>query len=337
MQAVSESMPPGTAADACRAFGVPRASWYRHERPAPVACGQKERRASPRRTLTTAERATVLETVNSPRFADQAPGEIVTTLLDEGKYLCSERTMYRILKAHDQVRERRRLLRHPVYECPELLATRPNEVWTWDITKLKGPVKYQYFQLYVMIDIFSRMVVGWMLADCEKDELAGQFIAETCKRQGILPDQLSIHADRGTSMTSLHVAALLANLGVTKSHSRPHVSNDNPYSESHFKTMKYRPNFPPRFGSMADGRGFCRAFFDWYNNDHHHSGIAMLTPADHHRGRGAAVLLARNVVMLGAYGRNPDRFVNGKPAAKATPEAAWINPPKVARVVADPS
>jgi putative transposase len=337
MQAVSESMPPGTAADACRAFGVPRASWYRHERPVPVAYGPKKRRASPRRSLSETERETVLETVNSQRFADQAPGEIVATLLDEGRYLCSERTMYRILKDHDQVRERRRFLRHPTYQRPELLATRPNEVWTWDITKLKGPVKYQYFQLYVMLDIFSRMVVGWMLADCEKDELAGQLIAETCERQGILPDQLSIHADRGTSMTSLHVAALLANLGVTKSHSRPHVSNDNPYSESHFKTMKYRPNFPARFGSLVDARAFCRAFFDWYNHDHHHSGIAMLTPADHHRGLGDAVLIARNGVMLGAYGQNPERFVNGKPVVRATPDAAWINPPMVVRVVADPS
>ncbi len=337
MQAVSESLPPGTAADACRAFGVPRASWYRHERPVPVAYGPKQRRASPRRSLSANERTDVLETVNSQRFAYQAPAEIVATLLDEGRYMCSERTMYRVLKDHDQVRERRRVLRHPTYQRPELLATRPNEVWTWDITKLKGPVKYQYFQLYVMLDIFSRMVVGWMLADCEKDELAGQLISETCERQGIVPDQLSIHADRGTSMTSLHVAALLANLGVTKSHSRPHVSNDNPYSESHFRTLKYRPDFPARFGSLADARAFCRVFFDWYNNDHHHSGIAMLTPTDLHGGRGDAILLARNSVMLGAYAQNPNRFVNGKPVVRATPDAAWINPPMVARVVAVPS
>jgi putative transposase len=330
-------MLPGTAAQACRAFGVPRASWYRHERPVPVAYGPKQRRASPHRALSVTERANVLETVNSPPFADQAPAEIVATLLDESRYLCSERTMYRILRDHDQVRERRRVLRHPTYQRPELLATRPNEVWTWDITKLKGPVKYVYFQLYVMLDIFSRMVVGWMLADREQDELAGQLISETCERQGIVPDQLSIHADRGTSMTSLHVAALLANLGVTKSHSRPHVSNDNPYSESHFKTMKYRPDFPARFGCLADARAFCRLFFDWYNNVHHHSGIAMLTPADLHAGRGDAILLARNGVMLSAYGQHPNRFVNGKPAVRATPDAAWINPPMVERVVVVPS
>lgn len=337
MEAVSQTMLPGTAAQACRAFGVPRASWYRHERPVPVAYGPKQRRASPHRALSVTERANVLETVNSPPFADQAPAEIVATLLDESRYLCSERTMYRILRDHDQVRERRRVLRHPTYQRPELLATRPNEVWTWDITKLKGPVKYVYFQLYVMLDIFSRMVVGWMLADREQDELAGQLISETCERQGIVPDQLSIHADRGTSMTSLHVAALLANLGVTKSHSRPHVSNDNPYSESHFKTMKYRPDFPARFGCLADARAFCRLFFDWYNNVHHHSGIAMLTPADLHAGRGDAILLARNGVMLSAYGQHPNRFVNGKPAVRGTPDAAWINPPMVERVVVVPS
>ena len=334
MAALSESAQSGPATDVCRAFGVPRPTWYRHERPVPRAYGPKRRRTSAWRALTPDQRAEVLETVNSERFANKAPGEIVARLLDEGTYLCSERTMYRILKANQQVRERRRLLRHPVYKAPELLATKPNEVWSWDITKLKGPVKYEYFQLYVMLDIFSRKVVGWMLADCEKDELAAQFISQTCETESISPGQLSIHADNGSSMTSLQVAALLANLGVTKSHSRPHVSNDNPYSESHFKTLKYRPDFPARFGSIEDGRAFLRQFFDWYNNEHHHSGIAMLTPAEHHAGRGNQVLLARNDVKLLAYGQTPNRFVNGKPTAKAAPDAAWINPPKVAREVA---
>jgi len=280
--------------------------------------------------LSVEERTEVLSTLNSDRFANLAPGEVFTTLLDEGRYLCSERTMYRILKDNDQVRERRRLLRHPTYERPELLATGPNEVWSWDITKLKGPVKYQYFQLYVMLDIFSRKVVGWMVADCEKDELAGQFIGETCDKEGIAPNQLTIHADRGSAMTSLHVAGLLASLGVTKSHSRPHVSNDNPYSESAFKTMKYQPKFPSRFGCQADAAAFCREFFNWYNNEHHHSGIAMLTPVDLHNGRGAAVLADRHKVKLAAFTRNPERFSNGAPALQPVPAAAWINPPQVA-------
>jgi len=329
MQAVRNTIGSATTKAACEAFGVPRASWYRRERHAPVYGPKERRRHLSRRTLTPTERADVLEIMNSPRFVDQAPAQIVATLLDEDQYYCSERSMYRILNDNNQVRERREQLRHPIYQRPELLATKPNEIWTWDITKLKGPDKYVYFQLYVMLDIFSRKVVGWMLADCEKDQLAGQFIASTCKAEEILPDQLTIHADRGTSMTSLHVAQLLANLGVTKSHSRPHVSNDNPYSESHFRILKYMPTFPKRFGCMTDARLFCQRFFHWYNNEHHHSGIAMLTPSEHHAGLGNAVLSARNQVMLTAYARNPERFVNGKPIAKVAPVAAWINPPVV--------
>ena len=326
MQAVREAAATATVSAACRAFGLCRASWYRRDRPGPMY-GPKKRRKPTKRTLTPAERSEALEFMNSPRFVNHAPADIVTALLEETRYLCSERTMYRILKDNDQVRERRQQLRHPVYARPELLATAPNQVWSWDITKLKGPEKYVYFHLYVIIDIFSRKVVGWMAADREQDQLAGLLIAKSCKREEILPAQLTIHADRGTSMTSLHVAQLLANLGVTKSHSRPQVSNDNPYSESHFRTMKYMPTFPKRFGCLADAQRFCRTFFYWYNQEHHHSGIAMLTPSDHHNGLGNAVLAARNEVMLAAYAKHPERFVNGKPVAKVAPDAAWINPP----------
>ena len=327
--AATEFSPQVGVAAACSAFGVPRSSWYHQERPAPVAYGPKMRRALPARGLPATERQAVLDVLNHERFQDQAPGEIVATLLDEGSYLCSERTMYRILADNGQVRERRNQLRHPEYKKPELLATGPNQVWSWDITKLKGPVKWTYFYLYVILDIFSRKVVGWMVADSETATLAKQLISETCEKEGIVQDQLTIHADRGSSMTSLAVAQLLANLGVTKSHSRPYVSDDNPYSESQFKTLKYRPGFPARFGCQQDALAFCRVFFPWYNNVHRHSGIAMLTPADLHDGRGAAVLAARAEVMLRAYAANSIRFVNGEPASQPVPHAAWINPPAV--------
>ena len=329
MLAATELMPEMAISAACAAFDVPRASWYRHENPPPVVYGPKLPRRSPR-ALAKIERQKVLETLNSQEFQDESPGEIVATLADRGEYLASERTMYRILAANGQVRERRDQLRHPVYKKPELLATGPNQVWSWDITKLKGPVKYMYFQLYVILDIFSRFVVGWMIADRESNELAQHLIAQTYEKEGVSPGQLTVHSDRGTSMTSLPVAKLLMNLGVTKSHSRPHVSDDNPYSESQFKTMKYQPDFPERFGSLQDGRAFCRVFFDWYNNDHHHSGIEMLTPATLHAGDGQAVLTARHRVMLAAYALNPERFVNGKPVAGKVPTEAWINPPQVA-------
>lgn len=314
---------------ACAAFNVPRASWYRGQKP--VLYGPKPPRNVPR-ALSKQERQAVLDTVNSSEFQDKAPSEVVATLLDRSQYLCSERTIYRILAANSQVRERRDQLRHPTYTKPELLAERPNQVWSWDITKLKGPVKWSYFHLYVIIDIFSRYVVGWMVAHRESAELAQLLIAKTLKKQTIGRDELTIHADRGTSMTSLRVAHLLANLGVTKTHSRPHVSDDNPYSESHFKTMKYQPQFPDKFGCLQDARGHCRRFMKWYNDDHHHSGIEMLTPAQLHDGRGAAVLAARGLVMQAAYTLNSNRFVHGSPAARKVPVAAWINPPQVAVV-----
>jgi putative transposase len=332
MELASEFAPQVGATAGCRALGVPRASWYRHHRPAAVAFGPKPRRKPSPRALTPLERQTVLDVLNEPQFQDKAPGEVHATLLDQGRYLCSERTMYRILAANEQVRERRKQLRHPEYTKPELLATGPNQVWSWDITKLKGPEKWTYFYLYVILDIFSRYVVGWMVALGESAGLAKQLIAETCEKEGILPDSLTIHADRGSAMTSLAVAQLLANLGVTKTHSRPHVSDDNPYSESQFKTLKYRPDFPKRFACLATALAHCREFFPWYNHEHRHAGIALLTPADLHSGRGAEVLAARGLVLVAAYSRNPERFVNGRPKAGKVPDAAWINPPLPAAV-----
>lgn len=236
--------------------------------------------------------------------------------------------MYRILDENDEVRERRNQLRHPNYVKPELLATKPNELWSWDITKLLGPAKWTYYYLYVILDVFSRFVVGWLISGQESASLAKELIAETCSRQGIQPEQLTIHADRGSSMTSKPVAFLLANLGVTKTHSRPHVSNDNPYSEAQFKTLKYRPDYPDRFGCQQDARSWAKDFFDWYDYEHHHSALGLLTPADVHYGRAQAVIQQRQLVLLAAYQKNPERFVKGLPKPLQLPEAVWINPPQ---------
>jgi len=272
----------------------------------------------------------VREVLNSGRFQDCAPRQVYASLLDEATYLCSWRTMYRILAAANEVRERRDQLRRPTYTKPELLATRPRELWSWDITKLKGPTKWTYYYLYVILDVFSRYVVGWMISERETAELAEAFIAETCAKEGIGSDQLTLHADRGSAMTSKSVAQLLADLGVTKTHSRPHVSNDNPYSESQFKTLKYRGDFPAQFGSLADARAWARPFFHWYNHEHHHSGIGLLTPATVHCGQAAEAIAARQQVLLAAYEAHPERFVRGIPRPPALPTAVWINPPAAA-------
>ena len=265
--------------------------------------------------------------MHSDRFMDQAPHEIYATLLDEGRYLCSVRTMYRILEQESEVRERRDQLRHPAYAKPELLATAPNQVWSWDITKLLGPAKWTYFYLYVILDIFSRYVVGWMLAGRESATLAQRLIEETCHKQAIAPDQLTIHADRGSSMTSKPVAFLLADLGITKTHSRPHTSNDNPFSEAQFKTLKYRPEFPERFAGIEEARAFCQSFFSWYNQEHHHTGIALLTPQVVHYAQAEKVLEARRNILNEAYRLHPERFVKGQPRLSPLPEGVWINPP----------
>ena len=313
-------------AAACRALNVPRASLYRHRRPSEPTPPEAPRRRPPR-TLAPAEQQRVLEILNSERFRDNAPAEVYATLLDEGTYLCSIRTMYRILEQAGEVRERRDQLRHPNYQKPQLLATGPNQVCSWDITKLLGPVKWTYFYLYVILDIFSRYVVGWMVAERESAELAKRLIGETCRKQNIVPDQLNIHADRGTSMTSKPVALLLADLGVTKTHSRPHISDDNPFSESQFKTLKYRPQFPQRFGSIQDARAFCKVFFPWYNTERHHSGIGLLTPEVLHQGRADDIMAQRQAVLSQAFQRNPERFVRMHPRPLARPTAVWINPP----------
>lgn len=322
MTAVEEAATELRTAPACDALGVPRASWYRAQRPAAVA----RPRPTPPRALDPLERQAVLDLLHT-RFVDQAPAQVHATLLDEGTYLCSSRTMYRFLDAAHEIKERRDQVRRPHYAAPELLATRPNEVWSWDITKLLGPAKWTYFYLYVILDIFSRYVVGWMVAPHESAALAERFIAETCAKHGIAPGQLTLHADRGGAMRSKPVALLLADLAVTKTHSRPHVSNDNPFSEAQFKTLKYCPFFPERFGSIEDGRAFGHVFFPWYNHEHRHSGLGFLTPAVVHFGHAPAVREQRQHVLAAAYAAHPERFVHGRPQPAELPTAVWINPP----------
>jgi putative transposase len=313
---------------ACDALGIPRCGFYRTQAQRHTPPPDPKKRPSPARALSAAERQGVLDLLHADRFADQAPHEVYATLLDDGVYQCSIRTMYRILNDHTEVKERRNQLRHPVYQKPELLATAPNQVWSWDITKLLGPVKWSYFYLYVILDIFSRYVVGWMVAQAEAAALAERLISETCAKQGIEAGQLTIHADRGSSMTSKPVAFLLADLGVTKTHSRPHTSDDNPYSEAQFKTLKYRPDFPERFGAIEDARSFCQDFFPWYNTEHRHTGIGLLTPEVVHYGVADEVRAARAAVLQAAYAAHPERFVRKMPVPPALPEAAWINKPK---------
>lgn len=309
----------------CKAVGLPRSTFYRLLKP-PATKSTRRHKQSPR-SLSGEELQKVIDILHDPRFLDKSPAEIYATVLDEGNYLCSIKTMYRILHSLKEVRERRNVLRHPNYEKPELLATGPNQVWSWDITKLKGPQKWTYYYLYVIIDIFSRHVVGWLIADRESSELAKHLISETCLRQQAKTTELIIHSDRGTSMTSKTVALLLADLGVTKSLNRPHVSNDNPYSESQFKTMKYNPHFPGRFGSIEDAKAFCKWFFHWYNNEHRHSGIALMTPSTVHYGHAEECSFKRQRVLQEAFKRHPERFVNGLPTPTPLPAAVWINPP----------
>ena len=283
-----------------------------------------------RSALSAGERQAVLDVLHSARFGDTAPAEVYATLLDEGTYLASERTMYRLLAAAGETGDRRHQRVHPPYAKPELLATAPNEVWSWDITKLLGPAKWTYFYLYVLLDIFSRYVVGWLVAEREQAALAEQLIAETATKQGISAGQLTLHADRGSSMTSKPVAFLLADLGITKTHSRPHVSNDNPFSEAQFKTLKYRPDFPPRFERIEQARAFCQDFFPWYNTQHRHSGLGLLTPDAVHHGQADAIHTARRQVLHAAYAAHPERFLRHAPEPPPVPTAAWINPPRPA-------
>lgn len=309
---------------ACESLSIPRSTFYRH-----VSQKKPEvrQRCLPPLALSGEERQQVVAVCHLERFWDSAPHQIYVTLLDEGLYYCSVSTMYRILHEHKEIKERRSQVNRPHYEKPELLATGPNQVWSWDITKLKGPVKWTYFYLYVILDIFSRYVVGWMIAHREQAALAKRLIKDTCQKQNISAGELTVHADRGSSMTSKTVAYLLADLGVTKTHSRPHVSNDNPYSESQFKTLKYCPEFPQRFGSIQDARSFCRTFFTWYNTVHKHSGIGFMTPEQVHYGLAQEVIAHRAEVLDSAFERHPKRFKGKRPKPFFLPEAVWINKP----------
>ena len=315
---------------ACEALRVPRSQVYRQRQPntAPAP------RPTPAHALSGDECAHVRATLNSERFMDQAPRQVYAALLDEGSYLCHWRTMYRILAVHDEVRERRLIRRHPVYQKPELLATRANQVWSWDITYLRGEATWIHYPLYTVLDIFSRYVVGWMIAEVESSELAKQLIAQTARKQGIQPDQLTLHADNGSPMKGKPLSQLLLDLGITKSHSRPHTSDDNPFSEAQFKTMKYRPDYPDRFGSIGAARQWARTFFAWYNTEHYHSGLNLLTPASVHSGEAMAVQQHRQSVMGAAFQACPERFRAGLPLVKGVPTAVYINPPKPAENLA---
>ena len=321
---VEQGVPVSTAS---QALGLPRSSYYRGQQPAsePNTPGE---RAKSTRALSDDERTAVRDLLNSEAYMDRSPRQVYASLLDGGHYCCSISTMYRILAAHDQVRERRNQRQHSSYVKPELLATGPNQLWSWDITKLRGPVTWTYYYMYVILDVYSRYVVGWMIAERESAELAEQLIAETCARQGIEPGQLTLHADRGSPMIAKSVAQLMADLSVIKSHSRPHVSNDNPFSEAQFKTMKYRPGYPDRFGSLMDARSWAHPFITWYNNEHYHTGLGLYIPADVHFGRGDAVRQARQQVLTQAYQAHPERFVKGASIPAQLPPAVWINPPQ---------
>ena len=329
-QAVVELTPQLGVRGACEAVGVSQAGYYRRHRQSPGPVRPEpiphRQRLQPR-ALSAAEQQAILDVLHSDRFADLAPAEVWAILLDEGVYLGSESTFYRLLRQAGEVRERRRQATHPAKVKPELVASAPNEVWSWDITKLRGPAKWTYYYLYVILDIFSRYVVGWMVASRETGPLAEVLIRQTCAKQGIDRAQLTIHADRGSSMTSKPVAFLLADLGVTQSHSRPHVSNDNPFSEAQFKTLKYRPDFPGRFGSIEDARRHCQDFFGWYNDEHRHSGLGLHTPADVHYGLAEAIRDKRAGVLDAAYAAHPERFVRKPPKPPKIPKASWINRP----------
>jgi putative transposase len=321
----------------CDALRLARATFYRRRGAPPPEPSAPRARRAPRQALTPTERAEVLAVLHEERFVDLPPAQVWAQLLDAGQVPpCSIRTMYRVLAANAEVRERRNQLRHPVYRKPELLATGPNQVWSWDITKLLGPVKWTYYYLYVLLDIFSRYVVGWLLARQEAAALAKVLIAESCERQHIGPDQLTIHADRGPSMTSQPVALLLAALGIVPSHSRPQVSDDNPFSEAQFKTLKYRPDFPARFGAYEDAEAFCQRFFPWYNTEHRHGALGLMTPHDIHYGLAAGKWQRRAGILRAAYHAHPERFPRGVPVPPPLPTAAWINKPLVAPALAAP-
>lgn len=324
-QAVSELAEQTSTQEACRLLAYPRSSYYRQQPEKLVREAQPV--VSSSRALPPAEREVVRATLNSERFVDSSPRQVYGTLLDEGEYLCSVSTMYRILGEHDEVRERRDQKRHPTYKKPELVAIAPNQVWSWDITKLRGPVPHVYYYMYTILDIFSRYVVGYLIAEQELASLARQLVADSCDKEGIAPDQLILHADRGSSMTSKTLALLLADLGVGQSHSRPYTSDDNPFSEAQFKTMKYRPDYPDRFGGLHHARSWAQPFFHWYNHEHRHTSLDLMTPTTVHYGLATELTLKRQALLAAAYDKYPQRFVKGQPQAPQLPTAVWINPP----------
>jgi len=324
---VSELEPLIGTGPACRAAGKSKATHYRRQLPPKL--GPPPPRPTPPNALSQQEVDVVMELLRSERFRDLAPAQVWAMLLDEDVYLASISTMYRLLRTHGELRERRAQATHPARTRPELVATAPNQCWSWDITKLRGPDKGVWFDLYVIIDIFSRYVVGSMVAPGESAALAETFIARAVAGQEVKPGTLNIHADRGTSMTSKGVAELLADLGVGRTHSRPHVSNDNPYSEAAFKTLKYCPAFPSRFGSIADARAFCEQFFSYYNHEHRHSGIGLHTAASVHYGTAEEIRAKRAETLDAAYAANPGRFRHRRPTPPKLPTVAWINKPTI--------
>jgi putative transposase len=323
MQGVLFLVPLVGVVAACAALCMSRSRYYRAQKPT----AKPNPRPRPLRALSEDERAKVLATLDSDEFMDKAPAQVFAKLLEDGTYLCSTRTMYRVLAANDQVRERRAQRQHPAYTKPQLVATAPNQVWTWDITKLPGPTKGTYFSLYVILDLYSRYIVGWQVARRESAAVYQELVRACCNAQGVVPEQLTIHSDRGSPMTAKSTALLYVDLGIAKSHSRPYTSNDNPYSEANFRTLKYRPDMPDRLGSLEHARQIMRALVDWYNDEHYHLGLALLHPADVHYGRAADIVAARQRVLDAAHAAHPERFVRGRPVQKAPPPAAWINPP----------
>ncbi len=327
-QAATELVEQGISlAAACEALGLPRSSWYRWHQPRPKAAEKSY--PTPARALSVPEKENVRRILNGERFQDCSPRQVYATLLDEELYYCSISTMYRILRENDEAQERREQRQHPVYVKPELLATGPNQLWSWDITKLKGPTKWVYYYLYVVLDVFSRYVVGWLIAECESADLAEELIVESCHKQGIERGQLTLHSDRGSAMIAKTLAQKLIDLGVTKTHSRPYTPNDNPFSESQFKTMKYRPNYPNRFDCLEASLTWGRQFFPWYNNEHHHSSLGLMTPATVHYSLAVELTVKRQAALLSAYEQHPERFVNGPPTPPQLPTAVWINPPVI--------
>jgi putative transposase len=320
---------------ACQALGVPRSWYYRQQAPPTVAKQPGGSRPTPANGLNQEEKKEVRAVLNSQRFCDEPPREVYATLLDEGKYLCHWRTMYRILEEHGEVGDRRGQRQHASYARPELVARAPNEIWSWDISFLAGPGRRTFYYLYNILDIFSRYVVGWMIASAESSQWAQAFIEATWAKQNISREQgssrggaLTLHSDRGSAMRANGVAELLARLGVTRSHSRPHTPNDNPFSEAQFKTLKYHPTFPEEFADIEEARSWAREFFQWYNHQHHHVALGLLTPAVVHSGRAAAIIALRQQVLDEAYVRHPERFANGAPQASHLPQEVWINPPE---------